>query len=59
MPTILKAKRFPGTQMLAGLQRVVKCLRTAWPDTLLIVRGDRHFASPGVMQWIEEPPESS
>src|ERR1043166_2755604 len=51
--TILKAKRFTGTQMLAVLKRVVKRLRQAWPDTLLIFRGDSHFAYPEVMQWIE------
>src|SRR6266704_3431848 len=51
--TIFKAKRFSGTQMLAVLQRLVKHLRQAWPDTVLIVRGDSHFAYPEVMQWIE------
>ena len=51
--TIFKAKRFTGTQMLSGLKRLVKRLRHAWPDTLLILRGDSHFASPEVMQWIE------
>jgi hypothetical protein len=56
MTTILKAQRFTGPQMLAVLKRVVKRLRTAWPDTLLIFRGDSHFAYPEVMQWIEEHP---
>src|SRR6516164_142853 len=51
--TIFKAKRFPGTQMLAVLNRLLKRLRQAWPDTLLIFRGDSHFAYPEVMQWIE------
>ena len=59
MTTILKAKRFTGTQMLAVLKRVVKRLRTAWPDTLLIWRGDSHFAYPEVRQWIEAHPEIS
>src|SRR6516165_4383631 len=57
--TILKAKRFTGTQMLAVLQRVVKRLRHAWPDTLLIFRGDSHFAYPEVMQWLEAEPDLS
>ena len=57
--TILKAKRCTGTQMLAVLQRVVKRLRHAWPDTLLIFRGDSHFAYPEVMQWLEAEPELS
>src|SRR5881296_592269 len=51
--TIFKAKRFTGAQMLAVLTRLVKRLRQAWPHTLLIFRGDSHFAYPEVMQWIE------
>jgi hypothetical protein len=51
--TIFKAKRFSGAQMLAVLKRLVKHLRQAWPDTLIVVRGDSHFAYPPVMQWIE------
>jgi Transposase DDE domain group 1 len=51
--TIFKAKRFTGTQMLSVLKRLVKRLRQAWPDTLLIFRGDSHFAYPEGMQWIE------
>jgi hypothetical protein len=51
--TIFKAKRFTGTQRLAVLTRLGKRLRQAWPDTLVIFRGDRHFASPEVMQWSE------
>src|SRR3989454_6561934 len=55
--TILKAKRFTGTQMLAVLKRLVTHLRHAWPDTLVIFRGDSHFAYPEVMQWIDKQPE--
>jgi hypothetical protein len=51
--TIFKAKRFSAAQMLGVLKRLLKCLRQAWPDTLMIVRGDSHFAYPAVMQWIE------
>src|SRR5215472_17302534 len=40
-------------QMLSVLKRLLKRLRQAWPDTLMIVRGDSHFAYPEVMQWIE------
>src|SRR5262245_59944872 len=57
--TILKAKRFTGAQMLAVLKRLVKHLRQAWPHTLLIFRGDSHFSSPEVMQWIEDQPALS
>src|SRR5215510_13102993 len=57
--TIFKAKRFTGAQMLSVLTRLVKRLRQAWPHTLLIFRGDSHFAYPEVMQWIEEQPDLS
>src|SRR5215470_6581103 len=57
--TIFKAKRFTGAQRLAVLTRLVKRLRQAWPHTLLILRGDSHFAYPEVMQWIEEQPALS
>jgi hypothetical protein len=57
MTTILKAKRFTGAQMLAVLKRLVKHLRHAWPDTLVIFRGDSHFAYPEVMQWVDEQPD--
>ncbi len=57
--TILKAKRLTGAQMLAVLKRLVKRLRQAWPDTLLIFRGDSHFAYPEVMQWIDEQSDLS
>lgn len=50
---IFKAKRFSGAQMLSVLKRLVKHLRQAWPDTLIVVRGDSHFAYPEVMQWVE------
>jgi len=53
MTTIFKAKRFSAAQMLGVLKRLLKCLRQAWPDPLLIVRGDSHFAYPEVRQWIE------
>ena len=54
IPTIFKAKRFTGAQMLAVLKRLVKHLRQAWPDTLLLFRGDSHFTYPEVMQWIDD-----
>lgn len=51
--TIFKAKRFRAAQLLAVLQRLVQRLRQAWPETLMVFRGDSHFAYPEVMQWIE------
>ena len=57
--TILKAKRFSSAQMLAGLKRVVRRLRHAWPDTWVIFRGHSHLAYPEVMAWIEAQPHLS
>lgn len=57
--TLFQATRFPGAQRLAGLTRLVKRLRQAWPHTRLLLRGDRHGAYPEVRQWIEEQPARS
>jgi hypothetical protein len=54
--TILKAKRFTGPPRRAVVKRLVKHLRHAWPDPLVILRGDSPCASPEVMPWIDEQP---
>jgi hypothetical protein len=41
------------------LKRLGKRLRPAGPATLVLVRGDRHCASPEVRQWSEEHPALS
>ena len=41
------------------LKRLVKPRRHAWPDPVLLVRGDRHVAYPEVMAWIAAPPTLS
>jgi hypothetical protein len=52
--TILKpGKRSDGKQMLSIVKRMVCYLRNQWPDTLIIFRGDSHFAYPEVMEYIE------
>jgi hypothetical protein len=53
--TIFQAKRCTGTQMLSVWKRLGKRRRHAWPDTLVILRGDRHCASPEVRQWLAAP----
>ena len=59
MPTILQAKRFTGTQLLAVVQRLGQRRRPAWPPTLLLFRGDSHLASPEGLQWREDQPDLS
>ena len=52
--TILKpGKRSNGKQMLMIVKRLIAYLRAEWPATLIIYRGDSHFAYPEVMAWID------
>ncbi len=52
--TLLKpGKRCSGAPMLAIMKRVITHLRHAWPKTVIVVRGDSHFAYPEVMDWLE------
>lgn len=52
--TILKpGTRCSGKQMLAIVKRLIGHLRAAWPTTVILFRGDSHFAYPEVMDWIE------
>ena len=58
--TLLRpGKRMTGKQILSILKRLVNRLRQAWPDTIIIFRGDSHFASPHVFSWIEQQPNVS
>ena len=39
--------------MLSIVKRLIDCLHAEWPETLIIFRGDSHFAFPEVMNYIE------
>jgi Transposase DDE domain group 1 len=53
--TLLKpGKRLSGAGALAILSRLVTYLRKRWSKTVIVFRGDSHFASPKIMQWIEQ-----
>ena len=53
--TILKpGKRSNGKTMLAIVKRFISYIRSHWPHTIIIFRGDSHFTYPEVMEWIEE-----
>jgi hypothetical protein len=53
--TILKpGKRLKGKAVLAILKRIIALIRKQWKNTLIIFRGDSHFASPEIMRFIEE-----
>jgi hypothetical protein len=42
-----------GAEVVSILKRVVGTIRRAWPEVLLLVRGDGHFSTPEVHQWCE------
>jgi hypothetical protein len=51
-------KRPTGAENARIVKRVLKRLRTAWPDTPFILRGDAHFATPELMQLVLADPQA-
>ena len=52
--TILRpGKRPSGKETLAYLKRIVGRIRSNWKNTLILFRGDSHYSSPEVFDWIE------
>ena len=50
--TLLKpGRRSKATDIQALLSRIIAKLREHWEDTLIVVRGDSHFASRDLMDW--------
>jgi hypothetical protein len=49
-------KRPTGVENAAIIQRVLKRLRAAWPETVILLRGDSHFANPELMQLASDDP---
>ena len=53
--TILKPGRRSKQNNIASLlKKIIARIREEWPNTLVIVRGDGHFASADFMDWCEE-----
>ena len=53
--TILKpGKRANGDTMLAIVKRLVNYIRSHFPNTIIVYRGDSHFAYRQVFTWIEQ-----
>ena len=42
-----------GAEIRGHLRRLVRRIRTHWPDTRLTIRGDGHYGRPEVMAWCE------
>jgi len=51
-------KRPTGAENARIVKRVLKRLRTAWPDTHFILRGDAHFATPELRQLVRADPQA-
>ena len=46
-------KRPCGREICAIIKRVVKLIRTAWPNVGILLRGDSHFATPEIYAWCD------
>ena len=49
-------KRPKGVESAMILKRVLKALRTAWPETRIVLRGDGHFSNPELMALAMDDP---
>ena len=47
------AKRPKGVEIRAFLRRLVRAIRSHWPEVAILVRADSHYACPDVMDWCE------
>jgi hypothetical protein len=57
--TILKpGRRNKQNNVASLLKKIVRHLRKQWPGTMIIVRGDSHFASKDFMQWSASQPRA-
>jgi len=57
LTTILRPGHRPsGTEIVAYLRRIVAQRRAAWPETLILVRGDQHYGAPALYDWIAAQP---
>lgn len=53
--TILKpGRRSKQTDVASLLKKIIGCLREEWANTMIIIRGDGHFASADFMQWCDD-----
>jgi hypothetical protein len=47
------AKRPSGVEIRAILRRLLRAIRSNWPKTEILLRGDGHYACPEVLDWCE------
>ena len=52
--TILRPGCRPtGQEIVSILKRVVRAIRSRWPQVMILLRGDGHFSVPEVHEWCE------
>jgi hypothetical protein len=57
--TILKpGRRNKQNNVASLLKKIVRHLRKQWSDTIIIIRGDSHFASKDFMEWSASQPRT-
>jgi hypothetical protein len=55
---ILRGGKTPsGVEVRTVLKRVIGRIRTHWPKTHILVRGDSHYGRVEAMEWCEETPD--
>ena len=47
------AKRPKGVEIRAFLRRLVRAIRSHWPEVEILLRADSHYACPEVLDWCE------
>ena len=51
---VLRPGKTPsGIEVRGHLRRLVRRIRTRWPKTRILLRGDSHYARPEAMEWCE------
>ena len=45
------AKRPKGTEIRSFLRRLLRAIRTSWPSTRILIRGDSHYCCPEVIDF--------
>ncbi|MCP6151365.1 transposase, partial [Klebsiella pneumoniae] len=45
------ARRPSGAEIRPHLRRLVRAIRSNWPNTSILIRADSHYCSPQVIDW--------
>jgi hypothetical protein len=52
--SVLRAGKTPtAAEILSVLKRIVRRIRRAWPDVIIVFRADGHHTKPEVMKWLD------